>query len=49
MNVGERECCLNDGFCLVGCFLTSSVVKFQVMHNTIVNLWHPLGVWLSQI
>ncbi|MBA0739857.1 hypothetical protein Gogos_013087 [Gossypium gossypioides] len=29
--------------CLVGCFLTSSVVQFQVIRNTLANLWHPLG------
>ncbi|MBA0709201.1 hypothetical protein Golax_024254 [Gossypium laxum] len=29
--------------CLVGCFVTASVVHFPAMCNTLVNLWHPLG------
>ncbi|MBA0727717.1 hypothetical protein Golax_000684 [Gossypium laxum] len=29
-------------YCLVGCFLTSSVVHFTVMKTTMANLWHPL-------
>ncbi|KAH1097767.1 hypothetical protein J1N35_014688 [Gossypium stocksii] len=29
-------------FCLVGCFLTASVVHFPAMRNTLVNIWHPL-------
>ncbi|KAG8473060.1 hypothetical protein CXB51_034996 [Gossypium anomalum] len=28
-------------YCLVGCFLTSSVVHFTVMKTTMANLWHP--------
>ncbi|MBA0746606.1 hypothetical protein Gogos_009109 [Gossypium gossypioides] len=30
-------------FCLVGCFLTASVINSQAMQNTIANLWHSLG------
>ncbi|KAK5804835.1 hypothetical protein PVK06_032486 [Gossypium arboreum] len=29
-------------FCLVGCFLTASVVHFSAMRNTLANIWHPL-------
>ncbi|MFQ6666016.1 hypothetical protein Gotur_032532 [Gossypium turneri] len=29
-------------YCLVGCFLTSSVVHFSAMKTTMANLWHPL-------
>ncbi|MBA0578443.1 hypothetical protein Gorai_020725 [Gossypium raimondii] len=29
--------------CLVGCYITASVVHFPTMRNTLVNLWHPLG------
>ncbi|KAA3466280.1 5'-nucleotidase surE [Gossypium australe] len=29
-------------FCLVGCFLTASVVHFPAMRNTLANIWHPL-------
>lgn len=43
VNVEEEECGLNDGFCLVGHFLTTSVVQFQVMRNKLENLWHPFG------
>lgn len=28
---------------LVGLFLTSIVVHFQVMHSTLANVWHPIG------
>ncbi|KAA3483027.1 transcription factor MYB12-like [Gossypium australe] len=28
--------------CLVGCYLTASVVHFPAMKNTMANLWHPL-------
>ncbi|KAH1091686.1 hypothetical protein J1N35_018943 [Gossypium stocksii] len=31
---------LNDGFCLVGCFLTTSAIQFQAMQNKHENLWH---------
>ncbi|MBA0715697.1 hypothetical protein Golax_014583 [Gossypium laxum] len=27
-------------FCLVGCFLTASVIHFPTMRNTMTNLWH---------
>ncbi|KAK5811773.1 hypothetical protein PVK06_027142 [Gossypium arboreum] len=30
-------------FCFVGCFVTASVIHFPDMHNTLANLWHPLG------
>ncbi|GMI99100.1 hypothetical protein like AT3G31430 [Hibiscus trionum] len=29
--------------CLVGKFLTSSVIHFLAMRNTLADLWHPLG------
>ncbi|KAK5812039.1 hypothetical protein PVK06_027434 [Gossypium arboreum] len=29
--------------CLVGCFITASVVHFPAVHNTLANLWHLLG------
>lgn len=29
--------------CLVGCFLTTSVVHCQYMRNTLTNLWHSIG------
>ncbi|KAH1108050.1 hypothetical protein J1N35_011818 [Gossypium stocksii] len=36
--------------CMVGCFLTASVVHFPVMRSTIANLWHPLrGVHISTL
>ncbi|MBA0776337.1 hypothetical protein Gotri_011342, partial [Gossypium trilobum] len=28
--------------CLVGCCLTTSVVNFLALKNTMTNLWHPL-------
>lgn len=31
----------SNKLCLVGLFLTASMVQFQVMHNTVTNLWHP--------
>ncbi|KAK5785675.1 hypothetical protein PVK06_040280 [Gossypium arboreum] len=37
-------------FCLVGCFLTISVVHFPAMRNTMENIWHPLeGVHISDL
>ncbi|KAH1128926.1 hypothetical protein J1N35_000304 [Gossypium stocksii] len=30
-------------FCLVGCFLTATVVNFQSMRTVMANLWHPIG------
>ncbi|MBA0786606.1 hypothetical protein Gotri_026811, partial [Gossypium trilobum] len=30
-------------YCIMGCFLTASVVHFQVMRNTMANLRRPLG------
>ncbi|MBA0701650.1 hypothetical protein Goari_022559 [Gossypium aridum] len=36
--------------CLVGRFLTSSVVHFPAMRNMMANLWHPLeGVQISNL
>ncbi|MBA0799157.1 hypothetical protein Gohar_009689 [Gossypium harknessii] len=29
-------------FCLVGCFLTASVIHFLAMRSTMANLWHPV-------
>ncbi|KAH1064298.1 hypothetical protein J1N35_029285 [Gossypium stocksii] len=37
-------------FCLVGCFLTASVVHFPAMRNKMVNLWHPMkGAQISDL
>ncbi|MBA0726294.1 hypothetical protein Golax_002132 [Gossypium laxum] len=37
-------------YCLVGCFLTSSVVHFSSMKTTMANLWHPLrGVQITDL
>ncbi|MBA0795758.1 hypothetical protein Gohar_006594, partial [Gossypium harknessii] len=30
-------------YCIMGCFLTASVVHFQAMRNTMANLRRPLG------
>lgn len=30
-------------FCLVGCYLTDSVVHFPSLRNTFADLWHPIG------
>lgn len=30
-----------EEFCLVGCFLTASVIHILVMRSTMANLWHP--------
>ncbi|MBA0686678.1 hypothetical protein Goari_014266 [Gossypium aridum] len=37
-------------FCLVGCFLTASVIHFPTMRNTMTNLWHLVkGVQISDL
>ncbi|MBA0590439.1 hypothetical protein Gorai_019144 [Gossypium raimondii] len=37
-------------FCLVGCFLTASVIRFPTMRNTMTNLWHLVkGVQISDL
>ncbi|MBA0708944.1 hypothetical protein Golax_024022, partial [Gossypium laxum] len=37
-------------FYIVGCFLTTSVVHFSAMRNTMTNLWHSLeGVQISNL
>ncbi|MBA0647348.1 hypothetical protein Goklo_015243, partial [Gossypium klotzschianum] len=37
-------------FCLVGCFLTASVIHFPAMRSTMTNLWHPVrGVQISDL
>ncbi|KAG8471682.1 hypothetical protein CXB51_036079 [Gossypium anomalum] len=36
-------------YCLVECFLTTSVVHFFVMRNIMTNLWRPLEVLRSRI
>ncbi|KAG8491095.1 hypothetical protein CXB51_014263 [Gossypium anomalum] len=47
---GEEAQNPSIGFCLVGCFLTASVVNFRAMRNTLANLWHPLeGVQISDL
>ncbi|KAG8503785.1 hypothetical protein CXB51_001923 [Gossypium anomalum] len=33
----------NHQFCLVGRCLTNSVVNFPSLHNTMADLWHPIG------
>ncbi|KAA3467263.1 nucleolin-like [Gossypium australe] len=39
-----------NNLCLVGCFLTASVVHYPAMRNTLANLWHPLeGVKISDL
>lgn len=30
-------------YCLMGTFLTSSVVHFPAMRSTLANVWHPVG------
>ncbi|MBA0749220.1 hypothetical protein Gogos_003169 [Gossypium gossypioides] len=30
-------------YCLVGCFLTTSIINFLAMRNSMMNLWHFLG------
>ncbi|MBA0600113.1 hypothetical protein Gorai_006311, partial [Gossypium raimondii] len=32
-----------DDLCMVGSFLTASVIQFQAMKTTLVNRWHPYG------
>ncbi|MBA0737738.1 hypothetical protein Gogos_011186 [Gossypium gossypioides] len=32
-------------FCLVGCFLTASVIHFPAMRSTMTNLWHLVVNW----
>ncbi|KAK5818526.1 hypothetical protein PVK06_023467 [Gossypium arboreum] len=47
-DVGEQNAMYS--FCLVGCFLTASVVNFPAMRNTMANIWHPLeGVQISDL
>lgn len=29
-------------YCLVGCFLTASVINFAAMKSTMANLWHQV-------
>ncbi|KAK5833256.1 hypothetical protein PVK06_017076 [Gossypium arboreum] len=37
-------------FCLVGWYLTASVVHFPAMRNMMANLWHPLdGMQISNL
>ncbi|KAH1122464.1 hypothetical protein J1N35_005624, partial [Gossypium stocksii] len=39
-----------DELCLVGCFLTRSVIYFPAMRSTMTNLWHPVkGVQISDL
>ncbi|KAH1072497.1 hypothetical protein J1N35_024825 [Gossypium stocksii] len=33
----------NFQFCLVGRYLTDSVVHFPSLRNTMADLWHPIG------
>ncbi|GMI86525.1 hypothetical protein HRI_002321800 [Hibiscus trionum] len=34
---------ISSDLCFVGRFLTTSVIHFQSMRNTLANLWRPLG------
>ncbi|MBA0712292.1 hypothetical protein Golax_011403 [Gossypium laxum] len=34
---------VDHDYCLVGCFLTTRMVDFQAMKNTLVNVWHLIG------
>ncbi|MBA0649708.1 hypothetical protein Goklo_017242, partial [Gossypium klotzschianum] len=34
---------VDHDYCLVGCFLTTRMVNFQAMKNTLVNVWHLIG------
>ncbi|MBA0793989.1 hypothetical protein Gohar_018359 [Gossypium harknessii] len=43
MNTGDESTPISVEYSLVGCFLTASVINFQSMRNTFVNLWHPIG------
>ncbi|MBA0707658.1 hypothetical protein Golax_019687, partial [Gossypium laxum] len=37
-------------FCLVSCFLTTSVIHFEAMRTTMANLWHPIwGITISDL
>ncbi|MBA0553904.1 hypothetical protein Golob_013043 [Gossypium lobatum] len=37
-------------FCFVGCFVTTSVIHFLDMNNTLANLWHPLeGIQITDL
>ncbi|TYI30213.1 hypothetical protein ES332_A05G370000v1 [Gossypium tomentosum] len=31
-----------EDLCLVGCFLTTSIIQFPAMTNTMANIWHPV-------
>ncbi|MBA0818356.1 hypothetical protein Gohar_028040, partial [Gossypium harknessii] len=35
--------------CLVGVFLTSSVVHFQAMRSTLASVWHPISVDVERV
>lgn len=41
--VGREGNMAEDEFCMVGSFLTTSVIQFQAMNSTLTNLWHPHG------
>ncbi|MBA0548232.1 hypothetical protein Golob_019342, partial [Gossypium lobatum] len=37
-------------FCLIGCFLTASVIHFPAIRSSMANLWHPVkGVQISNL
>lgn len=46
---GDEAQDLTFNFCLVGCFLTASVVHFPAIRNTMINIWHPWKVFKFQI
>ncbi|KAH1091594.1 hypothetical protein J1N35_018851 [Gossypium stocksii] len=33
----------SSSFCLVDCFVTATIINFQLMRTVMANLWHPLG------
>ncbi|KAH1113721.1 hypothetical protein J1N35_007099 [Gossypium stocksii] len=43
INTGDEGTPISVEYSLVGCFLTASVINFQSMRNTFVNLRHPIG------
>lgn len=42
-DVNDEVSALICGLCLVRCFLTTNVVNFEAMRNSMANLWHPFG------
>ncbi|KAG8483797.1 hypothetical protein CXB51_023545 [Gossypium anomalum] len=39
-----------ENLCLVGCFLTASIIHFPAMNNTMANIWHPVrGIQIQDL